>query len=151
MTPPFSVTATPHFERVFRKLLAGHPELRGIRERVGEILRSDPSNHSRMHHIKKLVAVPPSAKASGAWLWAVSGFAMTSTAKKWCSSIVASGGKRPTANPEKWLTCTTPPFSPQLDSSESVETEDRPNHRTLLICSVASYTRSLLPRRSSAS
>jgi len=71
MTPPFSVTVTPHFERVFRKLLAGHPELRGIRERVGEILKSDPSNHSRMHHIKKLVAVP---LGEGQWRLALGRF-----------------------------------------------------------------------------
>jgi len=54
MTPPFSVTATPHFERVFRKLLAGHPELRAIRERVGEILKTDPTNRTGRYHIKKL-------------------------------------------------------------------------------------------------
>ena len=57
MTPLFSVTSTPHFERLFRKLLTGHPELRAIRDRVGEILSTDPYNRTRRYPIKKLEGV----------------------------------------------------------------------------------------------
>ena len=54
MTPPFSVTSTPHFERLFRKLLRSHPVLHDIRDRIEEILRTDPYNRTRQYHIKKL-------------------------------------------------------------------------------------------------
>ena len=64
MTPRFSVRSIPLFERLFRKLLKAHPELRAIRERVGAILETDPYNQSRAHHIKKLDAVPP---GGGQW------------------------------------------------------------------------------------
>lgn len=57
MTPPFSVTLTSRFERLFRKLLAAHPDLRAIRDRVGEILGNDPYNRTRRYHIKKLEGV----------------------------------------------------------------------------------------------
>lgn len=59
MTPSFSVTSTPHFERLFRKLLAGHPDLRAIRDRVAEILSTDPYNRTRRYHIKKLEGISP--------------------------------------------------------------------------------------------
>lgn len=57
MTPPFSLRSAAHFERLFRKLLIRHSELREIRERVGEILSSDPYNRTHHHHIKKLEGV----------------------------------------------------------------------------------------------
>jgi mRNA-degrading endonuclease RelE of RelBE toxin-antitoxin system len=64
MPPLFTVRSTPGFERPFGKLLKAHPELRAIRERVGEILETDPYNHGRAHHIKKLEAVP---RGEGQW------------------------------------------------------------------------------------
>ena len=64
MTPLFSVRPTSGFERLFRKLLKAHPELRAVRERVGEILATDPYNHGRAYHIKKLEAVP---RGEGQW------------------------------------------------------------------------------------
>ena len=71
MTPLFSVRTTPHFERLFRKLLGAHPDLRALRERVGEILRTDPHNRRRAHHIKKLEAVPA---GEGQWRLALGRF-----------------------------------------------------------------------------
>jgi len=64
MTPSFSLTSTPHFERLFRRLLVGHPELRDIRDRVGEILSTDPYNRTRRHHITKLEGV---SSGEGQW------------------------------------------------------------------------------------
>ena len=58
MTPPFSVRTTPPFDRLARKLSKSHPEFRALRERAVEILKADPYNRSRAHHIKKLEAVP---------------------------------------------------------------------------------------------
>ena len=57
MTPPFSVRTTPHFERLIRNLLKSHPELRSIQERAFSILKADPYNRTRAHHIKKLTGV----------------------------------------------------------------------------------------------
>ena len=59
MTPPFSVHDTPHYERLARKLLKGHPDLRELQESVHEILQSDPYNQTRRYHIKKLEGVHP--------------------------------------------------------------------------------------------
>ena len=58
MTPRFSVRTTPHHERLVRRLLKHHPELQFLQERVLAILKADPYNHRRAHHIKKLEAVP---------------------------------------------------------------------------------------------
>ena len=58
MTPPFSIRTTPRFERLFRALLQGHPELRALQDRAFDILMADPYNRSRAYNIKKLVAVP---------------------------------------------------------------------------------------------
>ncbi len=57
MTPPFSVHITPQYERVIRKLLKRHKELRELQDRLREILESDPQNLTHHHPIKKLEAV----------------------------------------------------------------------------------------------
>ena len=57
MTPPFSVRTTPRFERLARILLKGHPDFQALHSCVVEILKNDPYNRSRAHHIKKLEAV----------------------------------------------------------------------------------------------
>jgi len=64
MTARFSVFTTPRFERLARKLLKAHPELRGVLEEVRAILTADPYNLSRRHPIKKLVGVEP---GEGQW------------------------------------------------------------------------------------
>ena len=64
MTPPLSIRTTPHFERLFRKLLRGHSELRAIRERIGAILVADPHNRTGTYPIKKLQGV---ALGEGQW------------------------------------------------------------------------------------
>ncbi len=55
MTPPFTIRGTPRFERMTQKLLKHHPELRGVLDRVREILSNDPYNRTSLHPIKKLV------------------------------------------------------------------------------------------------
>jgi hypothetical protein len=57
MTPPFSLRSTPRFERLAQKLRRGHPDLRPLLDRTGEILQADPYNRSRQYHIKKLEGV----------------------------------------------------------------------------------------------
>lgn len=57
MSESFSVFTTPHFERLARKLLKQHPELREALAEAREILQTDPYNVSRKHPIKKLSAV----------------------------------------------------------------------------------------------
>jgi hypothetical protein len=57
MKPPFTVIVTPHYERLFKKLLRSHSDLAALQARVGEILAADPYNVSREHHIKKLEGV----------------------------------------------------------------------------------------------
>ena len=57
MTARFSVFTTPHFERLARKLLKQHPELREALDELREILETDPYNVRRRHPVKKLAAV----------------------------------------------------------------------------------------------
>ena len=57
MTAPFSVHATPRYERLVRKLLRGHADLQALQDRVREILASDPYNRTRAYYIKKLEGV----------------------------------------------------------------------------------------------
>ena len=57
MKPAFAVIVTPHYERLFKKLLRTHRDLPTLQARVGEILAADPYNVSRQHHIKKLEGV----------------------------------------------------------------------------------------------
>ncbi len=59
MTPSFAIRATPRFERLATALLKGHPEFRPLLSQAREILRADPYNQTRAHHIKKLQGVPP--------------------------------------------------------------------------------------------
>jgi hypothetical protein len=64
MTPPFAVRTTPRFERLARALLTAHPEFPGVQHRAIQILEADSYNHTRAHHLKKLVAVRP---GEGQW------------------------------------------------------------------------------------
>ena len=57
MTAPFAVRTTTRFERVARPLLKRHPEFPALLARALEILKADPYNHGRTHHIKKLEGV----------------------------------------------------------------------------------------------
>jgi len=54
MKPSFTVIGTPHYERLFKKLLRAHRDLPALQVRVSEILAVDPYNVSHEHHIKKL-------------------------------------------------------------------------------------------------
>lgn len=64
MTALFLVRSSTRFERLFRKLIRRHPELRVLRDRVGDILEADPTNRTRAHHIKKLEGIP---SGQGQW------------------------------------------------------------------------------------
>ena len=64
MTPPFSVRATPHYDRLARRRLRQHPEFDALEARAREILDADPHNSTRRYHIKKLENVPP---GQGQW------------------------------------------------------------------------------------
>ena len=57
MTSSFSVTATPHYDRLARRLLRQHREFDEAEDRAREILQEDPYNRSRRHAIKKLEGV----------------------------------------------------------------------------------------------
>jgi hypothetical protein len=57
MKPQFSVIVTPHYERLFKKLMRVHRDLPALQAQVGAILTNDPYNQSREHHIKKLQGV----------------------------------------------------------------------------------------------
>jgi hypothetical protein len=71
MTPRFSVRTTPHYERLVRRLLKQHSELRILQERAVRILAADPYNQAGTHHIRKLVGV---ASGEGQWRLALSRF-----------------------------------------------------------------------------
>lgn len=64
MTPLFSVRATPHYDRLARRLTRQHPDFDVLEGRTREILETDPTNHTGQYHIKKLVGVPP---GEGQW------------------------------------------------------------------------------------
>ncbi len=49
MKRPFTVIVTPHYERLFKKLLRTHRDLPALQARVGQILAADPYNVSREH------------------------------------------------------------------------------------------------------
>jgi mRNA-degrading endonuclease RelE of RelBE toxin-antitoxin system len=57
MTSPFFIRTTPRFERQFRRLLKGHPELVDRCAEAITILAGDPYNRSRAHNIMKLEGV----------------------------------------------------------------------------------------------
>jgi len=54
---PFSVRTTPRFDRLLHRLRR-HPGLPGAYARALEILKADPYDRSRSHHVKKLEHVP---------------------------------------------------------------------------------------------
>jgi len=59
MTPPFSVHATPHFERLVRKLHRSHQRTGSTsRARPGDP-RNGPAQQKRNHPIRKLEGVKP--------------------------------------------------------------------------------------------
>jgi len=58
MTPAFTVIATTHFEREFRRLRRHHTELLDHYARVITILETDPYNRTRTYPIRKLENVP---------------------------------------------------------------------------------------------
>jgi mRNA-degrading endonuclease RelE of RelBE toxin-antitoxin system len=53
----YSVLTTAHFDRLLKKLTAGHPELVERFEEAITILSLDPHNKSRQYQIKKLHGV----------------------------------------------------------------------------------------------
>ena len=57
--PLFSIRTTPHFDRLFKTLLKRHPELLDRFHEALRILKTDPYNHTRAYHIKKLEGVRP--------------------------------------------------------------------------------------------
>ena len=57
MAPPFSVYVTARFERDYRRLFKGHPELPSDYANVITVLSTDPYNRSRSHPLKKLEQV----------------------------------------------------------------------------------------------
>ena len=57
MTPSFFVTATPHYDRLARRLLRQHAEFDEVEERARGILQDDPYNRRRRHAIRKLEGV----------------------------------------------------------------------------------------------
>ncbi len=59
MTPSFPVRATPHYDRLARRLLRQHPEFDTLEARAREVLEADPANRTRRYHIKKLENIPP--------------------------------------------------------------------------------------------
>ena len=64
MTPPFSVSSTPHFDRLAKRLARGHPDFPAVYAEVLDIVHADPHNRSRKHHIKKLEGTRP---GEGQW------------------------------------------------------------------------------------
>ena len=71
MTPLFSIRATAGYERLARRLLKRHPELRSLQDRMRAVLSADPHNRSGGHPIKKLEGVP---SGEGQWRLALGRF-----------------------------------------------------------------------------
>lgn len=59
MTLPYSVHTTPHFDRSLKKLFSRHPHLVDTYAEAIDILRTDPQNLTRTHHIRKLAGIQP--------------------------------------------------------------------------------------------
>lgn len=57
MTTEFSVLATSHFHRTYGKLVRHHPQLPELYKSIVSILQTDPYNHTRSYHIKKLEGI----------------------------------------------------------------------------------------------
>ena len=64
MADAFSVLTTPAFEREFRKVSKGNPNLIDALEELIATLSEDPYNLSSRHNIKKLAGVKP---VEGQW------------------------------------------------------------------------------------
>ena len=64
MNGQFRVVTTPAFDREFRKVSKGNPELLEAFEELLPILQQDPHNRSGQNKIKKLVGVKP---GEGQW------------------------------------------------------------------------------------
>lgn len=71
MTPPFSVRATPQYDRLARRLLRRHPEFDALEARAREILEADPTSLSRRSQTKKLGDTPA---GEGRWRLALGRF-----------------------------------------------------------------------------
>lgn len=54
MTPLFAVRTSPHFERLYKKLVKQHRGLPKLLGEAIEILETDPFNRSQRYVIKKL-------------------------------------------------------------------------------------------------
>ena len=54
MASLFTVSTTPRFERLLRKLTKRHPNLIAAYKEVIKILSTDPTNRSRRYKIQKL-------------------------------------------------------------------------------------------------
>ena len=59
MTGQFSVLTTRGFDRTYGKLVRHHPELPERYQEILSILQTDPYNHTRSYHIKKLGGIGP--------------------------------------------------------------------------------------------
>jgi len=57
VTPASSVSATPHYDRLARRLSRAHPEFPATVQRAIAILSGDPTNRTGRHHIRKLAGV----------------------------------------------------------------------------------------------
>jgi len=64
MPSRFRILGSPGFEREFRKIAEGNPQLPAALEELLAILRDDPHNRSGQHSIKKLAQVKP---GDGQW------------------------------------------------------------------------------------
>ena len=71
MTLLFSIRTTTRYERLVRKLLKRHPELRSLQDRMHAVLSTDPHNRNGGHPIKKLEGAPP---GQGQWRLALGRF-----------------------------------------------------------------------------
>jgi mRNA-degrading endonuclease YafQ of YafQ-DinJ toxin-antitoxin module len=54
MTPHFAVKTSPHFERLYKRLVKQHPRIPKLLGEVIAILETDPFNRSQRYVIKKL-------------------------------------------------------------------------------------------------
>ena len=64
MTSGYTVTVSPHFERLAKRLIKQQPDFTKQFRRAIAILEADPYNHSRKHPIRKLTGEQPE---NGQW------------------------------------------------------------------------------------
>ena len=55
MTPVFAVKTSPHFERLYKRLVKRHPSITKLLREAVAILETDPFNRSNRYAIKKLI------------------------------------------------------------------------------------------------